>query len=233
LMLVKICGITSEEDALLAVALGADAVGFVFAPSPRQMTPQVVERIIHRLPREILTVGVFRDEAPKRVVEVVNGIGLKAAQLHGSESASDSRFVAERVALTIKAFPAGHPDMSRSSEFGAQAVLVDGTSPGSGEVFEWRLAEGVIDPSRLIVSGGLNSGNVGDAIGHLHPFGVDVSTGVEESPGKKDPRKMREFVAAVRFASTEDRADGSPGSDQETDEGGGDPDDEPFDWRAD
>ncbi len=75
-MLVKICGITSEADALLAVALGADAVGFVFAPSPRQVTPQAVDRIINRLPREILTVGVFRDESPKRVVQIMNSIGL-------------------------------------------------------------------------------------------------------------------------------------------------------------
>jgi phosphoribosylanthranilate isomerase len=202
-MLIKICGITSEADALLAVALGADAVGFVFAPSPRQVTPQVVERIIHRLPREILTVGVFRDEAPKRVVEITNGIGLRAAQLHGSESAADTRHVAERVSLTIKAFPAGHPDIARSDEFGAQAVMVDGKSPGSGEVFEWRLAEGVVDPSRLIVSGGLNSENVGNAISHLHPFGVDVSSGVEESPGSKDPRKVRAFVAAAKRAAAE------------------------------
>jgi phosphoribosylanthranilate isomerase len=225
-MLVKICGITSEEDALLAVALGADAVGFVFAPSPRQVTAQAVDRIISRLPREILTVGVFRDESPKRVVQIVNGIGLRAAQLHGSESTSDSRYVAERVPLLIKAFPAGHPDVSRSAEFGAQAVLVDGESPGSGEVFEWRLAEGVVDPSRLIVSGGLNPGNVADAIGHLHPFGVDVSSGVEASPGAKDPRKVREFIAAVRAVSPDVVP---PGPDDEPSDA--DASDTPFDWR--
>jgi phosphoribosylanthranilate isomerase len=221
-VLVKICGITSEADALLAVALGADAVGFVFAPSPRQVTPQAVDRIINRLPREILTVGVFRDESPKRVVQIVNSIGLRAAQLHGSESSSDSQYVAERVPLLIKAFPAGHPDIARSADFGAGAVLVDGASPGSGEVFEWRLAEGVVDPSRLIVSGGLNASNVGDAIAHLHPFGVDVSTGVEASPGVKDPRKVREFVAAARLASAGDDS----GSDPFDLDG-----DAPFDWR--
>jgi phosphoribosylanthranilate isomerase len=221
-MLVKICGITSEEDALLAVALGADAVGFVFAPSPRQVTAHAVDRIIGRLPREILTVGVFRDESPKRVVHIVNSIGLRAAQLHGSESISDSQYVAERVPLLIKAFPAGHPEISRSAEFGAGAVLVDGASPGSGEVFEWRLAEGVVDPSRLIVSGGLNAGNVGDAIAHLHPFGVDVSSGVEASPGAKDPRKVREFVAAARLAAADYE------SDDQSDESEGD---SPFDWR--
>jgi phosphoribosylanthranilate isomerase len=231
-VIVKICGITSEADALLAVALGADAVGFVFAPSPRQVTPQAVDRIIHRLPREILTVGVFRDEAPKRVVEVTNGIGLKAAQLHGSESAADTRYVAERVQLTIKAFPAGHPDIARSEEFGVTTVLVDGASPGSGEVFEWRLVEGVVDPSRLIVSGGLNPRNVGDAISHLRPLGVDVSSGVESSSGCKDPAKMREFVAAARRAEA---ASGSNGRSvtQDTDDGILDSsEDGPYDWRA-
>jgi phosphoribosylanthranilate isomerase len=85
-MFVKICGTTTEEDALLAVAMGADAVGFVFAPSPRQVSAHAVGDIVKRLPPEILTVGVFRDEAPQRVVEVVNGTGLKGAQLHGHET---------------------------------------------------------------------------------------------------------------------------------------------------
>jgi len=230
-VLVKICGITSEADALLAVALGTDALGFIFAPSPRQVTPQVVERILHRLPREILTVGVFRDESAKRVVEIANGIGLRAVQLHGFETAADTRYVAERVPLTIKAFPAGHPDITRSGEFGADAILVDGKSPGSGEVFEWRLVEGVIDPSRLIVSGGLNSGNVGDAISHLSPYGVDVCSGVEQKPGTKDPQKMREFVTAARRAASviEQSQPGGPNPQM----GGSldDPEDAPYDWR--
>ena len=88
----KICGITSEEDALLAVAMGADAVGFIFAPSKRQISPVVARDIAKRLPPEILTVGVFRDEAPKRVVEIINSAGLRAAQLHGHESATTSRW---------------------------------------------------------------------------------------------------------------------------------------------
>lgn len=232
-MIVKICGITSEADALLAVALGADAVGFVFAPSPRQVTPQAVDRIIHRLPREILTVGVFRDEAPKRVVEITNGIGLKAAQLHGSESAADTRYVAERIPLTIKAFPAGHPDIARSDDFGTNTVLVDGASPGSGEVFEWRLVEGVVDPSRLIVSGGLNPSNVGDAISHLSPLGVDVSSGVESSPGCKDPAKIRAFVAAARRAEASANIGGrglDRGSEDSSSVGA---EEAPYDWRAD
>jgi len=199
-LLVKICGITNEADALLAVAMGADALGFVFAPSPRQVTPKAVQRIVERVPRGIITVGVFRNEAPRRVADVVNEIGLRAAQLHGDESTADARWVAERVPWIIKAFPAGHPGIGRFQDYGAQAVLVDAPSPGSGELFDWRLAEGVVDPRRLIVSGGLHAGNVGDAIAHLRPFGVDVSTGVESEPGRKDPARVRDFVAACRDA---------------------------------
>ena len=202
-VLVKICGITSEADALLAVGLGADAVGFVFAPSRRQVSPQAVRQIVERVPKEILTVGVFRNESPVRVVEITNSIGLRAAQLHGNETAKDTRWVAERVPLTIKAFPAGHGNITRLDSYGAELVMVDAESPGSGEVFDWRLAEGVVDPARLIVSGGLHAGNVSDAIEHLHPFGVDVSTGVEAMVGVKDPRKLRAFVVAARRAAGE------------------------------
>jgi phosphoribosylanthranilate isomerase len=198
---VKICGITSEADALLAVGMGADAVGFVFAPSPRQMSSSGVADIAKRLPHETLTVGVFRDEAPRRVVEIANRIGLDAVQLHGAETADDARFVAERVGCTIKAFPAGHRNIARFDDYGAQFLLVDGASPGSGEPFDWRLAEGVTDPGRLIVSGGLRPDNVGAAIAHLRPFGVDVSSGVEAAPGVKDPGKLRDFVAAARQAA--------------------------------
>ncbi len=226
-MLVKICGITSEADALLAVGLGADAIGFVFAPSPRQVAPQAVRRIIERVPPEILTVGVFRNEAKTRVVDIVNGIGLRGAQLHGDETAEDTSWVAQRIPFTIKAFPVGHRNIGRIDEYGVETVLVDAPSPGSGEVFDWRLAEGVVDPARLIVSGGLHAGNVADAIAHLHPFGVDVSTGVESEPGRKDPRKVRAFVKAARAAAGE--AIGDEDADAEDD----DPDEigRPFDWR--
>jgi phosphoribosylanthranilate isomerase len=228
-VLVKICGITSEPDALLAVGLGADAIGFVFAPSPRQVAPQAVRRIIERVPPEILTVGVFRNEARTRVVDIVNTIGLRAAQLHGDETAEDTRWVAERIPVTIKAFPAGHRNIARIDEYGVETVLVDADSPGSGEVFDWRLAEGVADPARLIVSGGLHAGNVGDAIAHLHPFGVDVSSGVESEPGRKDPRKVRAFVMAARSAAGEKiDDDGEGGAGEDGEELGG-----PFDWQED
>jgi phosphoribosylanthranilate isomerase len=198
---IKICGITSESDALLAVGLGADAVGFVFAPSPRQMAAGTVADIVKRLPHETVTVGVFRDEAPQRVVEIANRIGLDVVQLHGAETADQARFVAERVGCTIKAFPAGHRSIARFDDYGARFLLIDGASPGSGEPFDWRLAEGVADPSRLIVSGGLRADNVGAAIAHLQPWGVDVSSGVEASPGVKDPTKLRDFMNAARTAA--------------------------------
>lgn len=210
-LLVKICGLTTEADALVAVGLGADALGFIFAPSPRQVTVSLATDIVHRLPQGVLTVGVFRDEAPKRVVEIVNQIGLGAAQLHGHETAEDTRWVAERVPTVIKAFSAGDPVIARFGEFGAAYLLVDGTSPGSGKVFDWRLAEGVIDPSRLIVSGGLGPDNVAEAVVHLHPFGVDVASGVETAPGRKDPNKVRDFVAeARRAAAMEAKPDQDP-----------------------
>jgi phosphoribosylanthranilate isomerase len=220
-LFVKICGITSEADALLAVSFGADAVGFIFAPSARQISAQLAGDIAKRLPPEILTVGVFRDEAPQRVVETVQQAGLRAAQLHGHESSQETAWVRARLPLVIKAFPAGERTISRFHDFGADYLLIDGDNPGSGEVFDWRLAEGVADPSRLIVSGGLHPGNVAQAVAHLRPYGVDVSTGVESAPGRKDPLKVRDFIANARAAETRarDQLVVAPG------------DEEPYDWR--
>jgi len=134
------------------------------------------------------------------VVEIANQIGLHAVQLHGMESIEDTQWVRQRVGCTIKAFTAGSRSIARFDEYGAQFMLIDGANPGSGEVFDWRLAEGVADPGRLIVSGGLRPDNVASAITHLAPWGVDVSSGVEASPGVKDPGRLRDFMAAVRRA---------------------------------
>jgi phosphoribosylanthranilate isomerase len=231
---VKICGITTEADALLAVGMGASAVGFVFAPSPRQMSPTAVADIVKRLPHETVTVGVFRDEAPRRVIEIANQIGLQAVQLHGMETAEDSQWIASRTACVIKAFAAGHRNIDRFAQYGAQFLMIDGASPGSGEPFDWRLAEGVVDPGRLIVSGGLRADNVGAAIAHLHPWGVDVSSGVEASPGVKDPGKLRDFVAAANEAArrlVQDAADAPSGAGTSGAAGAaGAPG--PFDWQS-
>jgi phosphoribosylanthranilate isomerase len=199
---VKICGTTSEEDALLAVAMGADAVGFIFAPSPRQVSPARVRDIVRRLPPEVLTVGVFRNELPERVVEVVNASGLRGAQLHGRETPDQARFVKERVPVLFQAFVAGDPNIRHALEYGADAILLDSPSPGSGEVFDWRLADGVPDGVRLLMAGGLGPANVAEAIASVHPWGVDVVTGVESSAGHKDPVKVREFIAAAKRAES-------------------------------
>jgi phosphoribosylanthranilate isomerase len=235
-LFVKICGITSEADALVAVGMGASAVGFVFAPSPRQMAPSAVADIVKRLPYETVTVGVFRDESPRRVVEIAGQVGLRAVQLHGFESAEDTRWVAERVNWTIKAFPAGHRNIARFPEYGAQTLLIDGANPGSGELFDWRLAEGVVDPGRLMVSGGLRPDNVAAAVAHLHPWGVDVSSGVESSPGVKDAGRIRDFVTAAREAGraawAARRADGL-GADDDAVDGATRRATDLFDWQDD
>jgi phosphoribosylanthranilate isomerase len=197
---VKICGTTTEEDALLAVAMGADAVGFIFAPSPRQISPVRVRDIVRRLPPEVLTVGVFRNELPERVVEVVNSAGLKAAQLHGRETPEQAQYVKERVPVLFQAFAAGDPAILKARDYGADAVMLDSPSPGSGEVFDWRLADGVPDGVRLLMAGGLNPANVAEAILSVRPWGVDAVTGVEARPGHKDAVKVREFVVAAKRA---------------------------------
>ena len=131
-MFVKICGITNEDDALLAVALGADAVGFVFAPSVRQISVQHAYDISRRLPPEIMTVGVFRDAAPDWVVQQMRDAGLKAAQLHGHETPEDTQAVRRQIGYVIQAFPAGSPALERAAAHGADVVLVDSATPGLG-----------------------------------------------------------------------------------------------------
>jgi phosphoribosylanthranilate isomerase len=200
-MFVKICGITNEDDALLAVAMGADAVGFVFAPSPRQIAAQQVYNITRRLPPEILTVGVFRDELPSRVIETVKRAGVKAAQLHGHESPAMVAEVAEQIRWVIKAVVAGSPDARRTKEFGTDLILVDAPSPGSGDLFDWSLLGEVAEGPRLILAGGLDPDNVAVAVRKVMPWGVDVSTGVEKSPGRKDPMKVKAFIERARAAA--------------------------------
>ena len=224
-MFVKVCGTTSEEDALLAVAMGADAVGFVFAPSPRQVHPQLVADIVKRLPPDILTVGVFRDEQPERIAQIVNGAGLRAVQLHGHEPPDQAHWVRRRVPFLIQAFAAGDAAIDRAADYRADAVLIDAPSPGSGQVFDWRLADGVPGSQRLILAGGLTPDNVADAIASVRPWGVDVATGVEATPGRKDPRMVRAFVAAAKEAGR--LLEPEPSSDLAT------ADAAPYDWQDD
>jgi phosphoribosylanthranilate isomerase len=126
--------------------------------------------------------------------------------------------VRQRIPVLIQAFATGDPALEQARDYGADAVLLDAPSPGSGRVFDWKLAEGAPDGLRLILAGGLTPENVGDAIASVHPWGVDVATGVESEPGRKDPRKLRAFVATARAAATpqyETHRDG------------------PFDWQED
>ena len=219
-MFVKVCGITSEEDALLAVAMGADAVGFNFVPSsPRFLAVSRAADIAKRLPPEILTVGIFRDEAPARVVELTNHAGLRAAQLHGHETDEDTRWVRQRVPVVIKVFPGGDPALAHAAGYGADIVMLDSASPGSGKVFDWSLAEGAPSGLRILLAGGLTPENVGEAIERVRPWGVDVATGVESEPGVKDPSKVRRFIQAAQAAEPEDYH-GSDGV-------------KPFDWMLD
>ncbi len=218
-MFIKICGITEEPDALLAVALGADALGFVFASgSPRQVSPDDVRDIVRRLPAGTQTIGVFRDERPARVVEIVQRIGLSGAQLHGREPASEVKWIRERLPFVIQAFPVGDPALGLPTA--ADVVLLDSIDPGSGRVFDWALAEGAPSGIRILLAGGLNPKNVVEAIHRVRPWGVDVSTGVETEPGsgRKDARKLAHFIEVVRSVIDNDNDTWRP------------VDPPPFDW---
>lgn len=219
---IKFCGVTNEADALTAIGLGVDAVGVIFAPSPRQVSLATAGDIVRRLPAEAMVVGVFRDESPIRVVEVANSLGLRGVQLHGHESISDVSYVAERVPMVINALSASSPQVEQFEESGADLLLLDGPLPGSGVVFDWSLTSRVGDFGRLVLSGGLEPSNVGRAVELIRPFGVDVASGIEMAPGVKDPLKMKAFVDAVRQA--DELLD-----DLEGDEDG----QEPFDWMRD
>jgi phosphoribosylanthranilate isomerase len=204
---VKICGITSEEDALLAVAMGADAVGFIFAPSKRQISPSLARDIARRLPPEILTVGVFRDDLAERVVDVTQTAGLRAVQLHGHELPAATRWIKARIPYVIQGFAAGDPRLEHADDFGADIILIDSPRPGSGELFDWSLAEGAPAGRKLLMAGGLTPDNVADAIEAVRPWGVDVATGVEVDhgePGRKDATKVRRFIANAKAAGPPD-----------------------------
>lgn len=194
-MFVKICGVTNEADALLAVAMGADAVGFIFAAgSTRQIAPTRAGDIAKRLPPDVLTVGVFKNHAPKAVVEIVNRQGLGAAQLHGDESIEDTQYVQERVARTMKVFVAGSEQLRKARQWGTDPIMIDGARGGSGASYDYRLARRAPSGLHVLLAGGLHPGNVADAILAARPWGVDVASGVESEPGVKDPKLVARFV---------------------------------------
>jgi phosphoribosylanthranilate isomerase len=196
-MFVKICGVTNEEDARLAVESGADAVGFVFwAGSTRVADPAAVAAFAARLPDDIITVAVFRDERPERVLDVIRATGVRAAQVHGAIGA-DIAALRREIPFVIEAIHAGTGLGDRVAASPADLILVDAAQPGSGRTFDWSLMEH-LPTERMLLAGGLTPMNVAEAIRRVRPFGVDVASGVEASPGRKDPHKVRRFVEAAR-----------------------------------
>lgn len=206
MVLVKVCGITNELDAAAALAAGAGALGFNFYPrSPRFITPQAARRIIAGLPSAVSSVGVFVNEAgPEMVARVAAEVGVTVVQLHGDESpAFCARLSGYEVIKALRVGAGFTPAQAQS--FPAHAILLDAYSPqahgGTGLTFDWSLARRTRDlVARLFLAGGLTAANVGAAVAAVQPFAVDVCSGVESAPGRKDADKLRAFVAAVRAA---------------------------------
>jgi len=202
---VKICGITSLEDAQWAAQCGADAIGFVFAESPRQVTPQCARDILLRVEPFVTGVGVFVDRPVEGVKLILDITGCAVAQLHGNEPAECiGQLAPYAVIKAIRVGPAlDATDFGRYKE--ARAILLDtyveGRAGGTGRRFDAVLASRLVQEGwRVIVAGGLTPENVGEVIASVRPYGVDVSTGVESEPGRKDPEQVARFVAAVRAA---------------------------------
>lgn len=199
---VKICGITNIEDARIAVSAGADAIGLVFAPSPRKVTEAVAREITSELPFSMFSVGVFVNEESNRVKELIEKCNLSAVQFHGEEP-PDYCTQFENVKV-VKAFRVKDSDSLKSlSDYEVDAFLLDayleGKAGGTGTNFNWDLARSLKDsPKPIILSGGLSVENVTEAIEIVKPYAVDVSTGVESRLGKKDPKLVEEFIKKAR-----------------------------------
>lgn len=203
---VKVCGITTPDDALLAAGLGADAIGMIFAASSRRITGGRARDVVRRLPPDILTVGVFQNERRDRVVEAANSIGLRAVQLHGRESAEDTRWIAERVPSVIRVFTPGDPGLERADEYGPVQLMVDSPKDGDGRPFDHSILQRLGINRRVLLAGGLDPSNVVEAIETVQPWGVDVASGVEARPGHKDPVLLRRFIANARSARWDPRS---------------------------
>jgi phosphoribosylanthranilate isomerase len=200
---IKICGITNLADALLAAELGAHALGFIFHPkSPRYVAPDAARAIIAHLPPFVLSVGVFVDEEAEAVRDLAARAGLDWLQIHGQETPAYCRSLGRRV---IKGFRIkDEASLAELTPFqgACQAFLLDtykkGQIGGTGETFNWGLAREAKKFGPIILAGGLTPENVGDAVKMVAPQAVDVASGVEAAPGKKDPEKMNNFFSALR-----------------------------------
>lgn len=206
---IKICGLTNAEDAAVAVEAGADAVGFVFhKKSPRCAAAAVVKAIVKALPPFVLPVGVFVNEEAKVVRDVMDSCGLVLAQLHGDETAAYCETLGRPILKAIRLKDRG--SFLSLAEFQGRAdvrgFLVDAFSPdaygGTGQVADWSLASEAAAVTCILLAGGLTPHNVAQAIEQVRPYGVDVSSGIETRPGKKDHEKVRAFVQAVRLVSS-------------------------------
>lgn len=205
---VKICGVTNAEDARGAVEAGADALGFVFyRKSARCVRPDVVKGIVAALPPFVLPVGVFVNEEAATVREVMDQCGLALAQLHGEETASYCEALGRPILRAIRL--RGPGDLLALAEYKGRArvrgFLVDAFSEkeygGTGQVADWGLAAEAAQSADILLAGGLTPENVQEAVRQVRPYGVDVSSGVESSPGKKDRGKVRAFIASARLVS--------------------------------
>ena len=199
---IKICGITSHDDACTAIACGADALGFVFhGPSPRNLSPDVAADIISSLPPFVQTVGLFVNEKPAAVNRIADRCGLDVVQLHGEESPEECAAVNRRV---IKAFRVRDSSVLENIlYYPVAACLLDAWSPvahgGTGTTFNWDIAaDAVRRGHRIILAGGLTPDNIAAAVQTVAPYGIDVSSGVETAPGIKDPTRIRDFIARAR-----------------------------------
>ena len=202
---IKICGITNEEDGLAAARLGADALGFVFAQSPRRISPEKARQIIKALPPLVQTVGVFVDEDLEEVSSVAEMCGLDILQFHGSESADYCDSFDHRVIKAVRL--RNRQDIKSLAKYDGvvQALLLDTYLPdklgGTGMTFNWQWALEAGKYGRIILAGGLNQENVAAAISIVKPYGVDASSGLEQSPGVKDHEKVTQFIAEARKAA--------------------------------
>jgi len=202
---IKICGITNAEDALAAARFGADALGFIFAPSPRRISPEKAREIIKVLPPLVQTVGVFVDQDPGEVSSVAEMCGLDILQFHGSEPPDYCESFDHRVIKAVRL--RNRQDLKRLAKYDGvvHALLLDtyleGKLGGTGMTFNWEWAAEAGKYGRIILAGGLNPANVAAAISSARPYGVDASSGLEHSPGVKDHKKIMHFIAEVRQAA--------------------------------
>lgn len=196
---VKICGVTSLEDALACAEAGADVLGFNFWPgSKRYLEPVEAAAIARELPSRVLKVGVFVDAERAAIERALDLVGLDAIQLHGEETAADCRGYPLAVIKAIRVGRTDGPVTELAAGFDVEYILLDADA-GSGRRFDWRRAEGVA-PGRLFLAGGLDPENVAEAVRRVRPYAVDTASGVESAPGKKDLRKVKEFIDNAKHA---------------------------------